>query len=181
MAHWHEQFRYETIPVCSTFDRLRAAAASGRFAFPRCVYLAALPDPPGQCPTPDAATDRPQPRWRSLVGPPCHPHLPQGRHGLLARKVFPTDDRQTPAGHRACRAAQGPVAPIAPHPGQAHQPVEPAPGRHRLFRTRLDAAPAQRRGYPPGPEAVRHPLEAGQTLDYQPRPRLRAKKKRATD
>jgi hypothetical protein len=45
----------------------------------------------------------------------------------------------------------------------------------------LDAAPSQRGGHPPGPAAFRHPLEAGQALDHQPRPGLRAKKKRATD
>ena len=46
----------------------------------------------------------------------------------------------------------------------------------RLKLEGLDAAPAHRRGRPPGPPAPGRLLEAGQALDHLPRPGLRAKK-----
>lgn len=181
MARGHEQFRYETIPVCSTFDRLRATPASGWLTLCRRVCLATLPDPPGQRPRADAAANRRQPRLPPFVGSPRHPRLPPRRHCLLAGEVLPTDDRPTGAGRRTRRVTQGVVAPVAPPLGQGHQPVDAAAGRDRLLRTRLDTTAAQRGGHPPSPEAVRHRLEAGQALDHQPRPGIRAKKKLATD
>src|SRR5262249_43039039 len=73
-----------------------------------------------------------------------------------------------------------PPSPAPPQPArlrQAHQPLDAGPRRRGLPRAGVDGTGAERRGHPPGPEAVGHRLEAGQALADQPRPGVRRQKK----
>jgi len=70
---------------------------------------------------------------------------------------------------------------MAPEPspvGPATQCLDAGMGRRSQLCPGPDAVPGQWRGDSSGPEAVRGALEAGQTLDHQPRSRLPQKKKR---
>src|SRR5262249_6944266 len=70
-----------------------------------------------------------------------------------------------------------PCAPQSAPVPQGYQPVDLGPGGRTVPHPRLDAAPAVGRGHSLGAQTPGHPLEAGQALDQQPRPRVRAKKK----
>ena len=174
--------KYETRHhLRSHLDSQRASAPAKRAPVGRCLHPASLPDPVGQCQRPDAHGDRPPPRLHGTLRPQRHSRLCHRGARLPEGEVLPPAQR--PA--RAERLLRGPVASFAaPKPAclwQTPQHLDAAPGGPGLSREGLDAPPVESGDDPPGHPTSGRLLEAGQALDHQPRPRLRAKKKRATD
>src|SRR5205814_4391 len=98
-------------------------------------------------------------------------------HRVPPGEILPASDRPAAVGRRLRRAPAPPLASEPPYlrPGPQHLDFDAAgPG---LPRQGLHAPRPQHRGRPPSHQAPGRQLAAGQALDQQPRPRLRAKKK----
>ena len=167
--------------LCPSLDGYRTRHPHRRTPFVRCLHPASLPDPVGQCQRPDAHGDRPPPRLHGTLRPQRHSRLCHPRARLPEGEVLPPAQRPARVG----RLLRGPVASFAaPKPAclwQTPQHLDAAPGGPGLSRPRLDAPPVESGDDPPGHPTSGRLLAARQALDHQPRPRLRAKKKRATD
>src|SRR5262249_42308125 len=157
--------------------RRRAATVADRPALPRRLHLTPLPDPPRQRGRSGSRPHRPQPRLYGPLGPRRRPCLRPRGAGLLAGEVLAAPQRPAPAGHRLRGAAAAPAAPEPARLRQAPRHLDVGPARSGLLREGLDAPSAQHRDPPPGHPPPGGFLAAGQALDPQPRPRLRAKKK----
>src|SRR5262249_23651651 len=96
--------------------------------------------------------------------------LPEG-------EVFSAPQRPARVGRCLRRPLASSAAPDPAHLWQAAQHLDVAPGGPGLSREGLDAPRLESRDHPPGLPASGRVLAAGQALDHQSRPRLRAKKK----
>src|SRR6516162_8343226 len=169
--------RYETSHLCSYTRCCRAAAVAGGPALRQCLYGTPLPDPAGQQQRPRLCPDRPQPPLRRRYGPQRPAGLPPRRLGLFGSQIVPAPLGPGLPGRAFHRPSEGPAAPQSTLVRQADQPVDLEAGGPGLPRQGLDAPAAHWRGHPRGPQAPGHPLAAGQALDHQSRPAVRAKKK----
>src|ERR1700719_807789 len=165
---------YETTYFRSHLDRWRTPATPGRVALGRWLYPAPLPNPAGQCLRAKAAVDRPQLGLYRPVRPQRHPRLPGRGPGLSPREVLPPHQRPAAVGCRLRRQPPRPAAPQPPDLRPAPQQLDPGAGGPGLPRARLDPTAPQHRSPALGHPAPGRLLAAGQTLDHQPRPRLRA-------
>ena len=169
--------RCETSHLCFFPDRGPTTAPAAGPALPRRLHRPPLPDPAGQRrrAAPSAAIARNLGCAAQTVRNAIHAFAREGLACLQA-EVLPAPLGPALPG-RALPSPAGPAAPQPPHASASR----PACGRWtwspRSASPGLDPAAAQRRDDPPGPEAAGRPLAAGQALDHQPRPGVRAKKK----
>src|SRR5262249_5324916 len=168
--------RYETTCICAFAHGRRARRRHRRLALVRCFCPAAVPDPARVGARGDPAGN---PRARRLPPPdgaPRHRRLQRARpRRATPRLLAPAHD---PPGlrRRAGRAAAGPAAPEPALVRQGDEPVDPAARRRGQRRPGDHPRPRQRRDGPRHLSAAGRPLEAGQALDHQPRPGVRAQK-----
>jgi hypothetical protein len=174
------RMRYETTCVRAASGRLRAPSPDEGTALPRRLYLAPLPDPAGQRPRAAPLPDRRRPRLLCPDRARRHQRLCCRGPGLPDRQVQSPQDRPRRLAQGPRRGPARPAASVPPLFRQADQPVDAPSGGRGLLREGLDSPRAQRRGHPPGAQAPRRRLEAGQALADQPRPGVRANRKCAT-
>src|SRR5712691_11771188 len=170
--------RYANTFICTPAHGGRAGNTGDRSPVPVRLHSTPLPDAPGQC-------------RRAVDHHDCAPaalHRSDGaqRHSCLS----PARSRRAPAaivaaahhvgalGRGGLRVPAGAVTPESTDIRQADKPVDARTGRRGQFRPRPDAAAGQRRNHSGGPPPLGRGLEAGQTLDHQPRSGLCPKKKR---
>ena len=169
--------RYEIPSLCSAFGRNRADLPALGPPLSQCFYRAPLPGPAAQRPGLAPLANR----RRTQLRHPDRPRRPTGfrptRPGLPVAAAQDTQDHPHRLAPGSRRRSAGLAASVPAHSWQADQPVDAAASCSGLLRKRLDHAPTQRRGHPPGTPALGGRLEAGQALADQPRSRVRAKKK----
>jgi hypothetical protein len=170
---------YANSHLCSHVDCCRAPAVPGGLTLRRCLYLAPLSNPLGQCRWATPAGHCPQPRLYVSLGPQRHSRLPRRRLGLLGEKILTPEERAAALGRGLRRTATRLVAPKPTHARQTPQHLDAGAGRRGVPPAWLDAPRAQHREHSPGHPAPGRFLAAGQALDHQPRSRIRAKKKPA--
>ena len=175
-------------PICSPVDRVREGATRRRPAQPRSVCPAPQPDSAGQCRGRATRADRPAGRLRQRHGPE-HPAGLRGRGSrVFAGEIVAAQDGRAGARRRRLRATAGLAAPrrfrreVASPVRQVAKSLDARPPGIGGPCPRADAPAALarvqrclKRGSGNSPAGGQ--LEAGQNLDYQPRPRVCAKKK----
>src|SRR4029434_10549244 len=170
--------QYANTTLYSTFDDRRTGGPDHRAPLLPRFYRPAVLYAPGQ--RGGAADDRhcSHSALQRPDRPQCHLRVPRvGAWRPPAPILTPPYD----PGHVRCRRPRPPagVAPSEPPDlWQTHQPLDTRLGGRDQLCPGADDASGQRGDYPgdPGPDGGA--LEAGQTLDHQPRSGLRPKKKR---
>src|SRR5512132_2454867 len=156
----------------------RAGYTRSRPPLGRGLYGPPLSDSAGQCRGPAQHHHCAPPAVPRSDGPQCDSCLPP-----TGDESPPTDIIQaSPAqGHLRHAEAGASARLVAPEPSPVwpvDQCLDAGVGRGGQLCPGPDAAPGQRRADSPGAQAIRGTLEAGQTLDHQPRSSLPQKKKR---
>src|SRR5918911_1877404 len=169
---------YETTSLGSLVNARGAPAADSRAPFLGRLYPATLPNPAGQWAQAAPCPDRPAARLCHTERTQCHSGLPHPGAGLSPAPVPPPQAH--PVGARCCqvRAATRLAAHLPPHLWQAAQYLDASVSRRSLLGMRLDPRPGEYRDHSSSAQASGRELAAGQTLDYQPRSPVCAKKKR---
>ena len=168
--------RYEKTHFYRTFDRGRTAPDPGRTAFVRCLCDASLPDlesigTRGTSPSDCAPTGLRRPDRAK-----CDPRVQCDRADGAARRLLaPTSAAHQLLGGRA-GAPERRTASQSTRLRQRTRCMDPGVGSPGQFRARNYCYPYLRREYTPRPQTLAHQLEACQTLDYQPRSAVPAKK-----
>src|SRR5262245_6901318 len=170
--------KYETCHYfCSHPDTNRATTPPARVALGGCFHPAPLPDRVGQRQRSNAGCHRPHPRLHPRDRPQHHPRLRGRRTDRPEGEVLASPQRPPHARCGFRRALAAPVAPEPPSLRPTPQHLDVELGGPGLLRPGLDAPRVEPGHHPPGHPASGRFLAAGQALDHQPRPRLRAKKK----
>src|SRR4051812_18265188 len=125
-----------------------------------------------------AADDRARPALRRADGAQRHPCLRRRRPRGPDRRLVAAEERRPGAGRGGTGTAARDPAPVAARLRPRAEHLDPRPAGAGGARARAEPDRPLGGDGPAGAAAPRRRLEAGQALADQPRPRLRAKKRR---
>src|SRR2546423_1647034 len=169
--------KYETTYLYPTINRGRTAPDPGGIAFVRCLCLASLPD----FDFIRSRATRPHYRWPAWLRRPDRaqrdPRLQCFWTGRLAARVVAPASLTNGLHPRRSRTPQRPAASQSARVRPRARDLDPATGRPGQLRAGDHRRARLRRECAPRPQTPENQLEAGQTLDHQPRSAVPAKKK----
>src|SRR5690242_9332231 len=164
--------------LCSRAERRGARPARSGPARPGRVHRAPGADRAGERGRAPAADDRARAALRRADGPQRRPRLQRRRPRGPDGRLVAAEERRPGPGRGRAGAAPGDPAPAAARLRPRQEHLDPRPPGAGGARARTEPDRALGGDGPAGAAAARRGLEAGQALADQPRPRLRAKKRR---
>lgn len=170
---------HESTHFYSTTDSRRTQADAGGLAFVGRLRVATLPNPAGFCPRGARFDDRQTPGLRRPDRSQCNQRLQCNRTRRAQRGVFASPSTPHDLLPRSGQAVESTLAPQPPRLWPRPWSVDVGTGGQDQFRAG-DYPPHNVGGErAPGAPKHRDQLEASQTLDYQPRSPVPAKKTHA--
>src|SRR5262249_25184682 len=169
---------HATSHFCASADGRRAPGVDGGPALSGRLRLAPLPNPARQRPRRARPPHRQAPGMRRPDGAGWAACVQCRRtRGPAAGLLASAPPAAAGVPRRARRAVACAAPPQSARVWPPHQSVDAGLGCPSELRRRLDAQGRQWRSHPQDLEASGHRLEARQAVDYQPRPRVRPKKR----
>src|SRR5438876_4469098 len=169
---------HEATTVCTNADQRRATGSHRWTALARCLYHAPLPNPACFLQRPTSLPDSSQPGLCCADGTQRHQGLPPAGIGVSPTGFLTTQECKASAAWRQSRSFASHPTPKSSHLWQADLCMDVGFGSRSVPQAGLDRATCKHRVDPPSSQAFGCRLATSQRLDYLPRPRIRAQKKR---